>query len=40
MGMKAMEILSQAMEIGSNTVIKNIRGFVVDAAGKLVRAAG
>lgn len=40
MGMKAMEILSQAMEVGSSTVIKNIHGFVVDAAGKLVRPAG
>lgn len=37
MAIKAMEALSQALEIGKNTVIKNIQGFTVDAAGKLVR---
>ena len=36
-GMKAMETLYQAFEVGSNTVIKSIRGFIVDASGKLVR---
>jgi len=36
MAIKAMEALSQALEIGKNTVIKNIQGFTVDAAGKLV----
>jgi len=35
-GMKAMETLYQAFEVGSNTVIKSIRGFIVDASGKLV----